>query len=62
MRHDMTEAEYISYLANRSQEPDIQALVKSWGPPSAEDIALTARIFGGRVRTERSTPPGEAAA
>lgn len=60
MRHDMTEAEYIAHLAKRAQEPEIQALVKSWGPPSDADLALAARIFGGRARTTASD--GEAAA
>jgi hypothetical protein len=37
-------------LRERAAQPDIQELVASWGPPTAEQLALTARIFGGRSR------------
>lgn len=60
MRHDMTEADYVAYLAERSQEPDIQALVDSWPPLEPDQLAVVSRVMGSTRR--RYTPnPGEAA-
>jgi hypothetical protein len=42
-------AEYLARLDAMSRDPQIVALIESWGPPTPEDIALVARVFGGRV-------------
>lgn len=50
MPHGITEQEYIARLAKRAQDPELRALVASWGPPTTEELALIARVFGGTVR------------
>lgn len=60
MRHDMTEAEYIAYLTERSQQPDIQALVDSLPPLEPDQLAVVARIMGSS-RQRVALSPSEAA-
>lgn len=61
MRHDMNEAEYVAYLAKRSQEPDIQRLIESFPPLEPDQLAVVSRVMGGaRKRTTLNT--GETAA
>jgi hypothetical protein len=47
------EAEYIACLAKRAQDPDVQALVASWGPLAPEQLALVARVFGNTGTTSQ---------
>jgi hypothetical protein len=47
------EAEHIACLAKRAQDPDVQALVASWGPLTPEQLALVARVFGNTGTTSQ---------
>ncbi|SET52568.1 hypothetical protein [Nonomuraea wenchangensis] len=54
------EADYLAYLADRSQQPDIQRLVAGWGPLEPDQLTLIARVLGG-IRTSLPAQAGEAA-
>ncbi|MFD8558213.1 hypothetical protein ACFV1N_13110 [Streptosporangium canum] len=45
--------EHLARLIAKAEEPHVQALVESWGPPTPDDLALVARVFG---KTVTATP------
>ena len=51
MRVNPSKAEYLAYLAERAQAPDVQALVNSWGPLEPYQLAVIARVFSRRTAT-----------
>lgn len=54
--------EHLARLIAKAEEPHIQALVESWGPPTPDDLALVARVFGGSVHRTIPVPTESEAA
>lgn len=54
--------ERLARLIAKAEEPHVQALVESWGPPTPEDLALVARVFGGTVHRAAPAPAESEAA
>ena len=54
--------EHLARLIAKAEEPHVQALVESWGPPTPDDLALVARVFGGTVHHADAAPAESEAA
>jgi hypothetical protein len=54
--------DYAARLAERAQDPQIQALIAMWGPLEPEQLAVIARVFGGSARGVSSPSEAEEAA